>query len=111
MTLYDAMQLLHKPKMGIISLTVLSHFCWVVTTHLVVTFFWVEVSKAFGFPYVWKCLRISCLNEETREELLETCIHLSIWLSNKDIIPPRPPSLFIYVVLYDAFIFSFFHGY
>jgi hypothetical protein len=25
--------------------------CWVVTTHLAVTFIWAEVSQAFGFPY------------------------------------------------------------
>jgi len=27
--------------------------CWVVTTHLAVTFVWVEVSQVFGFPYAW----------------------------------------------------------
>jgi hypothetical protein len=37
--------------------------CWVVTTCLVVTFFWVKVSQAFGFPYSWKCLGISFSNE------------------------------------------------
>jgi hypothetical protein len=51
--------------------------CWVVTTHLVVTFVWEEVSQVFDFPYAWKRLRISHLNEEAREEILETCINLS----------------------------------
>jgi hypothetical protein len=51
--------------------------CWVVATDLVVTFVWVEVSQALGFPYAWTHLRISCLNEEAREEILENCIHFS----------------------------------